>query len=283
MADMADASAERVLPLQGIGVLVTREVKQAVELSAALKELGAVVTELPVLEFRAPVDTTAIDQAINTIHKYDWILFASTNAIDFFAQRLVAHGKSMDSLKNAVTSCRLAAIGAKTAEHLRASFGLETDFIPDNYIAESFVEEFAAGRKLHGLSLLWPRSSKGRVYIKEELEKAGAIVDMVVAYETCRPAVSAGVIKVRSMLAAREIQYIVITSSEAARNFVEFMKEGEGNLDLQELSASVTLCSIGDQTSATLRSLLSNRLIQPEQFTQPALVECIVQDVQTGR
>jgi uroporphyrinogen-III synthase len=168
--------------------------------------------------------------------------------------------------------------------------GWEPNFIPTKYIAESFVDEFVAASSLRGQRILWPRSTKGRIYIKEALEKVGAIVDMVFAYETDKPEERNGVLSVAQMLRRNELQYIVITSSEAAKNFVEMMAEAEGSGEKVEESSSliefvngVTLCSIGEQTTTTLRSLISGRVIQPDQFTIPALIECLLADVRTAK
>jgi uroporphyrinogen III methyltransferase / synthase len=75
------------LPLQGIRIVVTRSKKQAAGLSSKFRELGAEVYEFPVISITPPDSWAPLDEAIEKIKRYDWVLFASANAVDAFVAR----------------------------------------------------------------------------------------------------------------------------------------------------------------------------------------------------
>ena len=74
-------------------------------------------------------------------------------------------------------------IGKKTAEVL-IERGYKVDFIPYDFVAEAFVEEFLpfVTRRIQGC--FFQKEILAREYIAEELMKQGAIVDEVIVYET---------------------------------------------------------------------------------------------------
>src|SRR6266849_1134835 len=65
------------LPLFGKRIVITRDRRQAMELAEPLEALGAETLLLPVIEIRAAADARALDQAIERLGSYDWIIFTS--------------------------------------------------------------------------------------------------------------------------------------------------------------------------------------------------------------
>ncbi|HLQ78555.1 MAG TPA: uroporphyrinogen-III synthase, partial [Terriglobia bacterium] len=81
------------MALHGKTILTTRAAAQAGDLGERLKLLHARVVECPTMELEPIENWTAIDPAIARMNSYDWILFTSANAVDFFLKRLAAvHG-----------------------------------------------------------------------------------------------------------------------------------------------------------------------------------------------
>jgi uroporphyrinogen III methyltransferase/synthase len=68
-------------PLSGRRIVVTRP--EATPLVAALEDLGAEVTLVPLIEIRqADVeDSRALDAALEVIGDYDWLVFTSVNGV----------------------------------------------------------------------------------------------------------------------------------------------------------------------------------------------------------
>ena len=76
------------LALKGKTVLVTRARKQASALSDGLRLHGAEVVEAPAIRIEPPEDWQPLDEAVDSIERYDWILFTSANAVEPFIDRL---------------------------------------------------------------------------------------------------------------------------------------------------------------------------------------------------
>ncbi|MFQ6098421.1 MAG: uroporphyrinogen-III C-methyltransferase, partial [Armatimonadota bacterium] len=71
-----------VRPLFGKRIVVTRSRSQASALVEQLAAQGADPIEFPVIKTLPPQDFGPLDDAIRSLHGYDWIVFASPNAVD---------------------------------------------------------------------------------------------------------------------------------------------------------------------------------------------------------
>ncbi|RUM39068.1 MAG: uroporphyrinogen-III C-methyltransferase, partial [Desulfobulbus sp.] len=75
-------------PLFGKRMVITRTRAQASELVAHLEEYGAECLEYSTIHIEPLDDYQQLDQALERIKSYDWILFTSLNAITYFFKRL---------------------------------------------------------------------------------------------------------------------------------------------------------------------------------------------------
>src|SRR5208283_4638810 len=124
-------------PLFGKRILVTRTRTQASEFAKQLNDLGAGVIEFPTIEIQDISDFSPLDNAIENIPLYDWIIFTSSNGVEKFFSRL--HGKHKDS--RVFGKLKIACIGPSTAKKLE-TFGLCADVVPpDEFRAESIISE----------------------------------------------------------------------------------------------------------------------------------------------
>ena len=73
-------------PLFGQRVLVTREHTEGFE---PLAELGAEIIEFHTIEIAPPDDWTDLDNAIERIDSYDWLILTSANGVKYFFRRLM--------------------------------------------------------------------------------------------------------------------------------------------------------------------------------------------------
>ena len=76
-------------PLYGIRIVVTRP--EAKSLADELERLGAEVTIVPLIEIR-PAEGRALEDAVDTMGSYDWIVLTSVNGVTAVAQGLAALG-----------------------------------------------------------------------------------------------------------------------------------------------------------------------------------------------
>lgn len=81
-------------PLFGKRVVVTRSRTQSSRLVDVLNQRGAECIEIPTISIEDPSDDYAgMDEAIENIKTYDWLLFTSQNGVDSFFQRLYERGR----------------------------------------------------------------------------------------------------------------------------------------------------------------------------------------------
>lgn len=251
------------LPLFGKRILVTRAREQASDLSERLRELGAIPVEFPTIGILPPANWADVDHCINQIILYDWIIFTSTNGVKFFLERLLALGRDARDLKGP----RVCAIGPKTAASLEA-LKIRVDFVPREYQAEAI---FAGLKKenLKGKKILLPRAKIARDILPDELEKAGAVVDVVEVYQTVRP--KGNMDEIRKLLKSKTVSAITFTSSSTVANFVEMV----GQEVARDLTVGIPVASIGPITAEKAKSLGIETTVMPEEYTIPALVQAL--------
>lgn len=251
-------------PLAGTRILVGRARHQAGSLSTSLRGLGATVIEVPFIEIRRPTSYQPLDVGLQNIKTYDWLILTSTNGVEAMWNRLRKLRIAPKNLKH----LQIAAIGPATKKAI-VKHGLKVKMVPEEYVAESVVKGLRD--KVNGKRVLLVRAKVARDVIPEELRGAGALVDVVEAYETVMPERSRT--RLRSLMkdAKRRPHVVTFTSSSTASNFAELL----GNARVRSLK-NVQFASIGPVTSATLRGLELPVAIEAREFTMGGLIRAIV-------
>jgi uroporphyrinogen III methyltransferase/synthase len=270
-----ESITQNLMPLSGRTVVITRAANQANEFAAELELYGATVVLCPTIEIRELENYERLDEAIDHLYGYDWLIFTSVNGVDYFFQRLKARGRDASDLDE----LKVCAIGDATAESLR-ELHVHVDVIPDEFKAEGVfaaLERFVGGSDaLKNLNVLIPRASVARDYLPKALEAAGARVDVVPAYRTSLPAdLDRG--RVAAMLSG-SADCIAFTSSSTVRNLAQLF-------DSQELSGAlsgVVIACIGDITATTAAEYGLQVKILPAQFTIPSLARAIADYFSSG-
>jgi uroporphyrinogen III methyltransferase/synthase len=247
------------LPLSGRTIVITRALSQSEEFVAALEDCGATVLSCPTIEIKEPESYERLDEAIDHLYGYDWIIFTSTNAVEFFLRRLKHLNHEISELDEA----RVCAIGAATAEKLREAH-IHVDVVPAQAKAEGVLEtltQFVGGKeKIAGLNILLPRAAVARDLLPRTLEEAGARVDIVTSYRTTVPDdLDRG--RLSAMLAG-SADCIAFTSSSTVRNLALLFDTH----DLSGVLADLTIACIGDVTAATAEEYGLTVHIQPAVF-----------------
>ncbi|HEY8186224.1 MAG TPA: uroporphyrinogen-III synthase [Pyrinomonadaceae bacterium] len=255
-------------PLAGRTVVITRAQNQAAEFVTELEQYGAEVILCPTIEIRALESYERLDEAIEHLYGYDWLIFTSVNGVEHFFERLKSLGRNASDLDE----LKVCAIGEATAARLR-DLHVHVDVIPEEFKAEGVfaaLERFVGGTDaLRGLNVLIPRASVARDYLPKALEQAGARVDVVPAYRTSLPEnLDRG--RVAAMLSGNG-DCIAFTSSSTVKNLAQLFD----TQDLSEALAGVVIACIGDITATTAANYGLEVNIQPEEFTIPALARAI--------
>jgi len=252
-------------PLAGRTVVVTRPRDQAAGLVALLEGDGARVLVCPVLEIVPVGLTDELRAAIAGLAAYDTVIFTSANGVALFCERLRDCGLD----PSALTACELVAVGPATARALEQR-GLEASLVPEEYVAEGVLDAVEhRARRLAGRRVLLPRAREARPVLPDELRRRGAVVDVVVVYDT---APAAGLAVAPAEIEAAD--YVTFTSSSTARHFVALMGGG----DLAARLAAVRLASIGPVTSATLRELGLPVAVEASVYSAAGLAAALAAD-----
>jgi uroporphyrinogen III methyltransferase/synthase len=252
-------------PLLGKRIVVTRAREQASDLVRLLCDLGAECLEYPSIKIIPSQTPELLQQAIENLATYDWIVFTSVNGVNHFFEHLFATHKDVRALSHMHT----AAIGPATASRLR-EFGLASDIVPETYQAESVVAAFEAV-KLKGQKILLPRAKEARPILPVELSKMGAKVDEIPAYETINVTETAD--DLVEHLKDKRVDLITFTSSSTVKNFKALLPPD----NFKTLLKGVIIASIGPITSDTAQKLGFEVHITAETFTIPGLVDAILQ------
>jgi uroporphyrinogen III methyltransferase / synthase len=262
------AAGERDLPnsgtsLAGKTILVTRAAGQAGEFSQMLRSRGARVIEMPTLEIVPPSSWQELDREIDRLGDFNWLMLTSTNAVEYFFDRLHHAGKD----SRALAGVKIAVVGQKTAKSLQ-QFGIVADFIPPDFVADALVANFPASPA--GQRILFPRvETGGREILVRELTALGATVIEVAAYQSQCPIE----IDPIALLALQQQQIDIITfaSSKTVKNFCQLI----GTSLPSGWQADLTIASIGPQTSEACRSLFGKVDIEATEYTLPGLVAAL--------
>jgi len=257
--------------LNGVRVLVGRARHQAGALSSQLRKLGADVLEIPFIEIRPPRSFKPLDTALKNLATYDWLILTSVNGVDAMWDRLA----KIRLTKKSLSHLKIAAIGPATKKAIERR-GLKVHVVPEEYVAESVVKSLR--KKVEGKRVLLVRAKVARDVIPRELKKAGAIVDVLEAYETVVPRSSRTRLRVALKNPKQRPDVVTFTSSSTVRNFVALLgangRSAYGKRPHQ--LEGITLASIGPVTSTTLRETKLGVDVEARDYTIPGLVEAII-------
>jgi uroporphyrinogen III methyltransferase/synthase len=255
-------------PLFGRRIVVTRSREQAGELIDLLEERGADAIPAPTIRIAAPEDSSPLEQAIAGVSSFDWIIFASGNAVDSFMARLTA-AADVRELKGV----KICTVGPSTASRL-LRYGIRADLMPAEYRAEALMDALRTAGPLRGKRVLLPRADIGRDVLAEGLREAGAEVTEVVAYRTTlAQGDRAGDRDIYRMLLDGQIDAVTFTSASTVRNFALI----HGQEQAADLLRGTAVASIGPVTAEAAEQLGIATTVMPRRYTIPDLVDALVE------
>lgn len=252
-------------PLFGQRILITREYTNDYE---TLEDLGAEIFEFPTIETAPPVSYKELDESIDKVETYNWIIFTSANGFKYFMQRLLDKGRDIRDLKGV----RICAIGTKTAEVIR-NYGIKVDLIPEEFNAEGLIKAFSpqpSALSLKGLKILLPRAEVAREVFPQKVRELGGEIDTPAAYRAIKPEKHGK--RLKRFLKEGRISVATFTSAATFKNFVDIMGE-----DAIEFLKDVTIAVIGPVTARAIETAGLKVSIMPKEATIKAMVDEIIQ------
>lgn len=252
-------------PLFGRRIVVTRSPEQAGELIDMLEERGAEAIAAPTIRIGPPDDLGALDRACAAAGTFDWIVFTSANAVDYFMSRLMAQSDVRE-----LKGVRICTIGPSTASRL-SRYGIRVDLTPSEYRAEAVAEGLKALGAVKGMRFLLPRADIARELLADELRGAGAEVVEVAAYKTTLAGPDNDQ-DIYRMLLDRQIDAVTFTSASTVKNFCTIF----GRDQAADLLRATVVASIGPVTAEAAQQLDIATAVMPERYTIPDLVDALV-------
>lgn len=266
---------EQARPLDGRTVVVTRALSQSAEFAAELAGYGARVVACPTIEIVEPESYAELDEAIENLFGYDWLVFTSANGVEFFLGRLAAAGRDANDLDE----LRVCAVGSATAERLTDAH-VHVDVVPAEFRAEGVfaaLESYLGGRgAFDRLNFLLPRAAAGRDVLPRALEAAGARCDAVTAYRTVPPRTTDRA-RVEALLVGGGVDCVTFTSSSTVHNFAQLFD----TRDLRGLLSGVRVACIGAVTAETAAEYGLRADVVPAESNAPALARAVAESFGT--
>lgn len=259
------SSSVQTKPLSGRRIVITRARSQAGPFARALEDLGGNVIEFPTIEIVPPDSYNSLDQAIQKIEGYDWIIFTSVNGVASFLDRW----KNLQRDSRVLEAIRIAAIGPDTAQRLQSA-RLHPQLVPREYRAEAILEELKP-EEMRGKRVLLPRAAEARDILPYTLREWGAEVDVVEAYRTV--AARSDGRWLTDLLRRRGVDMVTFTSSSTVSHFAAIFREEE----VKRLLSSSAVACIGPITQRTAEDLGLRVDVVARDYTIPGLTQAIVE------
>lgn len=243
-------------PLTGRTVVVTRAPAQAGALTEALRQSGAAVLEVPVIDIvDVPEEGVALANAARSAGQYRWLVFTSANAVE----RFVPLVRDLREL----AGCRIAAVGRATAAALEAE-RLVPDLVPERSSAEGLVEAMpqAEGKG----RVLFVKAADAGAALATGLVAKGWTVDEVIAYRT----VTAPPPHAEVVTGLADADVVTFASPSAVRAYLQ-LRDSTG----QALPVPPVVACIGPTTATAARAAGLAVAVEPSGAGVDALVDSI--------
>lgn len=176
------------------------------ELAMAIAAEGGVALLRPVIAYEPVPASPELDAVLGRLARYDWVVFTSATAVEYFAVHHHARAARLP---------RLAAVGPATARAARAALGAPALVSVAQTGQGLAVELLAAGAAGH---VLLPAADIASPRLAEELRDAGVAVDALTVYRTIA---APGAAELADHIAAGAVDVVLLASPSAARALAE--------------------------------------------------------------
>jgi len=249
-------------PLFGKSIIVTRAREQASKVVLELEDLGANVIEMPVIKIAQISDYSTLDDEIENIKKYNWIIFTSVNGVIHFFKRLNEIKLDTRHLANS----KICAIGTATNDELK-KYGLVADLIPKRFISDEIAKQLKEDNEIEEKSFLLPRADIAPDNLPETLRQNGAsIVSDIPVYKTIEDD-TVNNSEYSEILEKISYDLVTFTSSSTVKNFAKILDK----LNIK-ISDEIKCAAIGPVTEKTAKELGFNVVFTAKEHTISGLV-----------
>jgi uroporphyrinogen III methyltransferase/synthase len=247
--------------LGGRRIVITRAPEQTTDLVQCLRGLGAEVFFLPMVRFLDPETTDDLDRAIDSLGKFEWLVFSSANAVRFFLKRCRALGRWPSG------AMQIAAVGNATRAAVEAE-DLMVNVMPEEFSGVALAATLEP--EVVGRTILLPRSDRAGDELPGMLRAAGASVSEVIAYRTAEPEALDDAS--RASLLRGDVDAITFFSPSAVHHFARLL----GETGLREVSLRVVYAAVGPVTSAAISNVGLTTAMEADEASPTSLAMALV-------
>ncbi len=240
--------------LFGKRIVTTRAVGQFGSINNELSKLGAIVTNVPVIEFELIEDNSLIEE-LNKKNEYEAIIFTSQNTVKFFFDELYKN-----NLDARFLNFKIIAIGNKTSEVLE-DYGVKSDFVSKGVTSKVLKEELLK-MCIEG-KILYPKSSLARNPITEEESLNITTLDL---YHTKLPKLDVN----EYISDIEKSKSIVFCSASQVRNFIKLFGK--------KILENMNIYSIGNMTT---KEIIKSGLKIFAQASKPSIKK-LIEEIRNG-
>ena len=241
----------------------------APDLRHALELCGLEIISLPELDVAPAQDSQLLDEAIENLYGYDWLVFINTHAVKFFLQRLSQLGRETSE----IDLLRVCAIGEPAARALELS-QVHVDVISDRgdpgCVIDALATYLGGPTELGSLNFLVPQSNIGQDYLKEHFAEVGARADVFATYQT----VAAGdsiLTRLRALVLGGGVDCVVFGNEAEVQALASLFDTNY----LRPLLKNLSIACLDEATEIAAARFGLQTSIRPKQSSFTALAQAI--------
>jgi len=254
-------------PLFSRRILVTGSKEQAFQIARNLEELGALALMLPTIRVSKPRSWKELDNALDQLDRFEYIIFPSINSVKFFFRRFDERNHDIRDLRGIA----LGAIGENTVNDLRRRMLKVTLPSPQAGLDDLFAAIENQG--IRGKTILVPGSKESKGRIAGFLKKTGNHVVTANTYRLIDEAINSQ--NLRKALASPGVDLVIFTCPTSVRNFCSATRGEPWEKVVKEL----TVAAVGPLTAQAAAVAGLKPTIVPSEFTLSSLITAIANTV----
>jgi uroporphyrinogen-III synthase len=216
------------------------------ELANHLQRRRARVITWPAVEPTEAEDLSSLNQAIEDLFGYDWLVLKNERAAEYFLQQfeLLHQPEELDEL-------RVLTIGEHTTErlidkHIHVDVALDRFSFDTTFTA---IESYLGSREaIAGLNFLVPCANITSDVFAAQIADAGARVDSVTAYRTTPDRIRLG--QINALLIGGGINCVAFTTTSALEQFTQLFDSD----NLPCLLNGIPAACLDDDTTAAAKA-----------------------------
>jgi len=188
------------------------------EVAASYEQSGRRVFMWPELDVAELNNYLSLDESIDHLFGYDWLILKNERAAEFFLRRLIGvkhHTASLDEV-------HVLAIGEATVAKLvdaQVHVDISLDRHTNNSLVASLHSYVGGEESLASLNLLFPSANITHEAFEAELSERGARVDCVAAYRTTADA--RRMAELNALLAGGGIDAVIFHNPPSVEEFAQ--------------------------------------------------------------